>query len=74
MLRRKRWAGTLLADPKFYFELSSELPKVQCAHPVYGRVLILSKQAAQWLVVRYDDKQRRAIADREFRLADAAGY
>ena len=38
------------------------------------RVLILSKQAAQWLVVRYDAQQRHAIAAREFRLTDAAGY
>ena len=71
---RKRWDGTLLADPKFYFELSAELPKVQCTHPTYGKVLILSKQISQWMVVHYDAKQLHAVADQEFRLADAASY
>lgn len=72
---RKKELGALLADPKFHFEITAELPKTHAEHPVYGRVLILSRQgSAQWLTVRYDAQQRRAVAEREFRLVDAAGY
>jgi type III restriction enzyme len=67
--------GGLLADPKFAFETTQELPKTHARHPVYGRVLILSlQQGAQWMTVRYDEIQNRAVIDGEFRLADAAGY
>ncbi len=72
---RKKELGALLADPKFQFELTSELPKTHAEHPVYGRVLIVSRQgSAQWMTVRFDDKQHRAVLEREFRLVDAAGY
>jgi type III restriction enzyme len=71
---RKKWDGMLLADPKYYFESTDELPKIHASHPVYGRVLILSKQAAQWTVVRYDEAKNRAVPDRPFRVADLAGY
>jgi type III restriction enzyme len=72
---RKKELGALLADPKFHFEITAELPKAHAEHPVYGRVLILSRQgSAQWMTVRYDDKQHRAVLEREFRLVDAAGY
>ena len=72
---RKTEDGGLLADPKFQFEISQEEPKTYAEHPVYGRVLILSKQGGgQWMTVRYDEKRQKAILDSEFRLADAAGY
>lgn len=72
---RRREDGGLLADPKFTFETSQEQPKIYAEHPVYGRVLILSLQGgAQWMTVRYDERQQRAMLDGEFRLADAAGY
>jgi hypothetical protein len=72
---RKKELGGLLADPKFAFELTQEQPKTYAEHPVYGRVLVLSKQGGgQWVTVRYDAGQRRAMPDREFRLVDAAGY
>ena len=65
----------LLADPKFFFEIAAEKPKSYSAHPVYGRVLILSRQGGgQWMTVRYDEQRDKAILDGEFRLADAAGY
>jgi hypothetical protein len=65
----------LLADPKFAFEITQELPKTYSVHPVYGRVLILSRQGTtQWMTVRYDEQRQKAIFDREFLLADAAGY
>ena len=72
---RKTEHGGLLADPKFQFEISQEEPKTHAEHPVYGRVLILSKQGGgQWMTVRYDENRQKAILDGEFRLADAAGY
>jgi type III restriction enzyme len=72
---RKCEDGGLLADPKFRFELTQELPKAHAQHPVYGHVLILSLQGgAQWMTVRFDERQQRATLDQEFRLADAAGY
>jgi type III restriction enzyme len=72
---RKCDDGGLLADPKFAFEITREQPKTYAEHPVYGRVLILSLQGgAQWMTVRYDERQRKAVLDQEFRLADAAGY
>ncbi len=72
---RKKELGALLADPKFAFEITQELPKSHAEHPAYGRVLILNRQGgAQWMTVRFDEKLQRAVLDREFRLADAAGY
>jgi type III restriction enzyme len=71
---RKKELGALLADPKLLFEITEEQPKTYAEHPTYGRVLILTKQGPQWLTVRYDERQHRAIADQEFRLSDAAGY
>ena len=72
---RKSEDGGLLADPKFAFEITQEQPKTHAEHPAYGRVLILSLQGgAQWMTVRYDEKMQKAVLDREFRLADAAGF
>ena len=72
---RKKELGALLADPKFHFEITAELPKSHAEHPLYGRVLILARQAAaQWITVRYDAAQKRALLDKEFRLSDAAGF
>jgi type III restriction enzyme len=72
--RRKTELGALLADPKLLFEITEELPKTHAVHPIYGRVLILTRQGPYWLTVRYDEKQKRAVAGPEFRIADAAGY
>ncbi len=72
---RKTEDGGLLADPKFAFEITQEQPKTHAEHPAYGRVLVLSLQGgAQWMTVRYDERQRKAVLDQEFRLSDAAGY
>jgi hypothetical protein len=72
---RKTEDGGLLADPKFAFEISQEQPKTYAEHPVYGRVLILSLQGgAQWMTVRFDEKRQKAVLDKEFHLADAAGF
>ncbi len=72
---RKREDGALLADPKFFFEITQELPKSYAEHPSYGHVLILNRQGAgQWFTVRYDEHRQKAVLAGEFRLADAAGY
>jgi hypothetical protein len=66
--------GVLLADPKERFETAEELPKTYAKHPVYGRALILSRKGAQWMTVRYDAAQKRAVLDKEFVLSDAVVY
>jgi type III restriction enzyme len=72
---RKREDGGLLADPKFFFEISQEAPKTYAQHPIYGRVLILSLQGGgQWFTVRYDQSRQKAVLGQEFRLIDAVGY
>ena len=72
---RKTEDNGLLADPKFAFEITQEQPKTHSEHPVYGRVLVLSLQGGlQWMTVRFDERMQKAVLDREFRLADAAGY
>lgn len=71
---RKKELGALLADTKFAYELTQEQPKTYAEHPIYGRVLILSREgSAQWMSVRFDAAQKRAVLDKEFRLLDAAG-
>jgi len=71
---RKTELGALLADPKFYFEITEALPKSYAVHPVYGKVLILSRKGPTWMTVRYDAAQNRAVLGKEFRIADATGY
>ena len=68
-------SGVLLADPKWGFDRAAEAPKAAARHQVYGRVLVLYREGeARWMVVRYDEVQRRATLDREFRFSDAAGF
>ena len=72
---RQTELGGLLADPKYFFEIAKEVPKSYSQHPSYGRVLILNRQGSgQWFAVRYDEHRQRPVLDKEFRLADAAGY
>ena len=71
---RKTELGVLLADPKYAFETAQELPKTYARHPIYGRTLILSRKGAQWMTVRYDATQNRAVLDKEFLLGDAVVF
>jgi hypothetical protein len=72
---RKTEDGGLLADPKFAFEITQEAPKTYAAHPVYGRVLVLSLQGgSRWMSVRYDQARQKAVLDREFYITDAPGF
>ena len=67
--------GVLLADPKWGFDRAAEAPKAAARHQAYGRVLVLHREGeALWMVVRYDELQRRALLDSEFRLSDAVGF
>jgi len=72
---RKREDGALLADPKFYFEISEAQPKTYAEHPIYGRVLILYLQnGTHWKTVRYDKQKEKAVLGGDFRLTDAVGF
>lgn len=55
---RQTEEGALLADPKERFETSQEAPKVLAEHRIYGRVLILAKEAGHWMTVGFDEKRR----------------
>jgi type III restriction enzyme len=71
---RKTELGALLADPKDRFETSKEAPKVLAEHRTYGRVMILAKDGPRWMTVEYDEKAKKPVAVRDFRLSDAAGF
>lgn len=71
---RKNELGALLADPKDRFETSKEAPKIRAEHQVYGRVLIVAKDGARWMTVEFDDKAKKPVANREFRLSDSVGF
>jgi type III restriction enzyme len=66
--------GALLADPKERFETSQEAPKVLAEHRLYGRVLILAKEAGRWMTVGFDEKAKKPVFAKEFRLADAPDF
>ena len=71
---RKTEDGALLADPKERFETSSEAPKVQAEHQVYGRVMILAKDGVRWRTVGYDNKAKKPVLADEFRLPDTREF
>ena len=71
---RKTEDGALLADPKLNYQRDDEAPKVLAEHRTYGRVMILFLDGVRWMTVGYDEKNKRPIVAREFRLADAAGF
>lgn len=72
---RKTEEGALLADPKLNFQREDEVPKVLAEHQTYGRVMILFLDGGtRWMTVGYDQKAKKPILAREFRLSDAAGF
>lgn len=71
---RKTEDGALLADPKDRFETSRESPKVLAQHQVYGRVMILAKDGVRWMIVGYDEKARKPILAKEFRIPDTTSF
>ena len=72
---RKTDDKVLLADPKLNYQRDDEVAKVLAEHRSYGRVLILYLEGGtRWMTVGYDQKAKRPILVREFRLLDAAGF
>ena len=71
---RKTEEGALLADPKLNYQRDDEAPKVLAEHRSYGRVMILFLDGVRWMTVGYDEKAKKPVIAREFRLADAAGF
>ena len=71
---RRREDGGLLTDTKYAYETARELPKLLAENAAYGRVLILTKNAAQkWAIAELDSHGKPRIAG-PFRIADAARY
>jgi hypothetical protein len=66
--------NVLLADPKERYDQETQLPKVETEHRAYGKVLILYLQSEAWMTVEYDERKKKAILGREFRLSDMAGH
>lgn len=66
--------GALLADPKDRFETSKEAPKVLARHQTYGRVMILAKDGVRWMTIGYDEKAKKPVMTKEFRLPEAAAF
>ena len=65
----------LLVDTKLNFARDDEAQKTLAEHKDYGRVMILTQDAAaRWLVVGWDAKRDKPVAETEFRFADAAGF
>jgi superfamily II DNA or RNA helicase len=71
---RKTENGALLADPKLNFQRDDEAPKVLAEHRSYGKVMILFLDGVRWMTVNYDEKAKKPVIAREFRLSDAAGF
>jgi type III restriction enzyme len=72
---RPRENGGLLADTKHAYETTRELPKLLAEHASYGRVLILSKSAAQkWAIAEIDPRSGAARLAGPFRISDSARY
>ncbi|SPP66630.1 DEAD/DEAH box helicase [Nitrospira lenta] len=72
---RKTEDNVLLADPKLNFQRDDEAQKVLAEHRSYGRVMILFLDGStRWMTVGFDQKAKKPIRVREFRLSDAAGF
>jgi len=72
---RRTEQHALLADPKFNFMTGDETQKVLAEHKAYGRVMILTRDAtARWMIVTWDPKREKPVAETEFRFADAPGF
>lgn len=65
----------LLADTKYGYETTKEIPKLVADHEAYGRVVILSKNAVQrWAVAVLDARTNTPRLSGIFRVADATTY
>ena len=66
--------GAPPTDPKFQFEIATEVPKSHAQHPAYGWVLLTLQGGEQWMTVRDDATHQRTMLDREFLPVDTAAY
>ena len=65
----------LLADTKYAYETTTELPKILSKHPSYGRVLILSRSGKKpWAIAEVSSVSGKPILVETFRPVEAAGY
>lgn len=66
----------LLVDPKEVYQRTSEVPKLVAEHPVYGRVLILTKSNQQkiWEIARWDTLYDKPAIEGRFLIREASGY
>jgi len=70
---RKTEQNALLVDTKFNYEKEPE--KVLAKHQTYGRVMILTlDDAKRWMVVTWDAKREKPVAETEFSFVDLAGF
>ena len=60
---RRHQDGGLLADTKYAYETTREIPKLLAEHKAYGRVLILTKNTAlRWAIAELDSRGKPRIA------------
>jgi hypothetical protein len=66
----------LLVDPKEVYQRTSEVPKLVAEHPVYGRVLILTKGNRQkiWEIAKWDTLYDKPAIEGRFLIREASGY
>lgn len=56
--------NVLLADPKAYWELGNQVPKILAQHSAYGRAMIVVKVGGGWQSVIWNEP--RSTRTREF--------
>ena len=69
---RQKVQNGLLADTKYVWETTSEIPKMLAEHASYGKVVILTKDQSQRWAIADIDRTGRAGLVGNFRLFEAA--
>lgn len=65
----------LMADPKKFFQMDEEAEKVWASHAEYGKALILIRnESNRWMAATWDDERKKAVAETEFHLSNAAAW
>jgi hypothetical protein len=73
--QRMREDGGLLADTKYAYETTKELPKLLAEHRAYGRVLIVTKDGeGRWGIAGINPRTNRAEVRKRLKVAEMAGY
>ena len=71
---RNTLQNVLLVETKYNFTDEKESEKVLAEHKSYGRAMVLTLHLNRWLVVSWDSKRNKPVAETEFRIADMAGF